>query len=453
MAAAKSSIVVGGGFVGVSCALHLQRIGRRVTLLDRFDVGAAAAASYGNAGTMACYANVPTNNPGLLRKLPAMLADADGPLSIAWDAHLVKMAPWALLFAEHCRRPAVDATSRALGALLARAEAGYDGVWRQAGVDPDAGMGAFCGADSERPFASRGGYLLLQRTPDAMRDSEAGAALRRAGVPGLKMTALSRDEVLKLEPNVSSDVCEGGAWYFEDGWFLSEPAALLRALLAGFEENGGEFANGDAVALGRGADGRPEVRLASGDVVTGDDVVVAAGAHSKPLVESLGEWCPLDTERGYHVAFPGAEAELSRAVCDPAAGFIMSPMAGGLRAAGKVELGGLGAPLDVARCDALERGARMAVPSLGPRDATHDWLGFRPTMPDALPVIGLSKHVPSVIYAFGHQHVGWTLGGITGQLVAELADGVAPSVDLTPYRLDRFGGSLLGRALRASTGF
>ena len=134
----KSSVVVGGGFVGLSCALHLQRIGRRVTLLDRFGVGHASAASFGNAGTMARYANVPTNSPGLLRRLPGLLSDGDGPLSVAWGAHLARMAPWSLLFAAHCARPAVDHSAPALGALLSRAEAGYAGVWAQARVDPDA---------------------------------------------------------------------------------------------------------------------------------------------------------------------------------------------------------------------------------------------------------------------------------------------------------------------------
>ena len=421
----KSSVVVGGGFVGLSCALHLQRIGRRVTLLDRFGVGHASAASFGNAGTMARYANVPTNSPGLLRRLPGLLSDGDGPLSVAWGAHLARMAPWSLLFAAHCARPAVDHAAEALGALLSRAEAGYAGVWAQARVDPDA-------------HARRGGYLLLQRTEAAMRDSAGAAALRRAHVADLKMAQLSADEVGALEPGVAAAARSGGAWYFEDGWFLDEPAALLRALAAGFVDNGGALVEGDATAIDQGADGRPRVR-STGGTFPADDVVVAAGAHSGALAASVGDWCPLDTERGYHVAFePGSETSLTRAVCDPAAGFIMSPMRGGLRAAGKVELGGLDAPPDPRRCAALERGARFVVPALGGRDAARDWLGFRPTMPDALPVIGRARRVPGVIYAFGHQHVGWTLGGVTGLLVAELAGGKPPSLDLRPYRLDRF---------------
>jgi len=131
---------------------------------------------------------------------------------------------------------------------------------------------------------------------------------------------------------------------------------------------------------------------------------------------------------------------ISRAVCDPSYGWIATPMAGGLRVAGKVEMGGREAPPSAEILDKIEQEARVLLGgSLGERVRSKDWLGFRPTMPDALPVVGRSRKLPeSVFYAFGHQHVGWTLGGITGKLVAEMAVGKAPSVDLEAYRLDRF---------------
>ena len=448
---ARTSLVIGGGFVGLSTALHLQRLGRRVLLLDRHAISSAtAAASYGNAGTMAVYANVPVNSPSVLRNLPGMLLDSDGPLSVKPTLHLPSMLPWAALFALHCRRSAVEHTADALGALLQRAESGYEPVFEQAGVDIDAPMGVHAsgGDDAARqPFAVREGYLLLQRTEAAMQASAAGAALRRRGLgDGLRMHALSSDEVLELEPALSAHVCAGGAWFFPDGWLLSEPAALMRALAAGFEAHGGELLVGSAVSIGEassgggGRGGGVVVRLSDGSSTeTVDEVVVAAGAHSKPLVASVGEWCPLDTERGYHVAFaPGSEARLTRGVCDPTEGFIASPMAGGLRVAGKVELGGVDAPPTPARWEQIERASQAMIAGVGPRVPSADWLGFRPSMPDALPVIGRSRKLPSVLYAFGHQHIGWTLGGITGQLVAELADGRGPSVDLHPYRLGRF---------------
>jgi glycine/D-amino acid oxidase-like deaminating enzyme len=452
-----SSIVVGGGFVGLSCALHLQRLGRRVTVVDRAPLGGAASTSFGNAGTMAAYANVPVNSPALLRKLPGLMLDSSGPLSILPSPHIPRMLPWAALFAWNCRPSAVHHTAHALGKLLSRAEAGYEGVWQQAGVDVDGPMGEHASVGSEKqPFAVRHGYLLLQRSEEVMRASEAGAALRRSGVAGLRMQALSTDEVLDLEPALSEHVCRGGAWYFPDGWFLNEPGALLRALASGFEFKGGEVLTATALAISRSSSvdnepcrstlarpgGAVSLLLDGGGSISADEIVVAAGAHSASLVASIGEYCPLDTERGYSVGFgPGSQETLTRAVCDPSVGWIASPMASGLRVAGKVELGGTGAPPTPARWDQIERETQDMMPGrLGQRHRENDWLGFRPTLPDALPVIGRSGSLPEhVFYAFGHQHVGWTLGGITGELIAQLADGQAkPSVDLAPYRLGRF---------------
>lgn len=442
---ARKSVVVGGGFVGLASALHLQRLGRQVTLVDPTKPGSAAAASYGNAGTMATYANVPVNSPSVLCKLPSMLFDQTGPLSIKPSAHLASMLPWASLFAWNCRPAAVEHTAAALGALLSRAESGYDAVWEQAGVDIDLSMGTYASqdVDGQLPFAVRKGqgHLLLQRSEAAMKDSQAGAAMRTRHVAGLRMQALSQDEVLDLEPALDAASCAGGAWLFPDGWFLSEPRALLRALAAGFERGGGELRTGAAAVAIRGADGGgASVTLGDSTVLQADEVVVAAGAHSAGLVSgSLGEFCPLETERGYHVAFaPGSEQLLSRAVTDPLSGWIATPMGGGLRVAGKVELGGVHAPPSPAHWAQIEREAQAALKGVGARAPSSDWMGFRPTMPDSLPVIGRSRTLPCVLYAFGHQHVGWTLGGITGQLIAELVQGKQPSVDLAPYSLDRF---------------
>jgi D-amino-acid dehydrogenase len=114
----------------------------------------------------------------------------------------------------------------------------------------------------------------------------------------------------------------------------------------------------------------------------------------------------------------------------------MTPMYQGLRAAGTVELGGLNAAPNPERLSYIERRVRQALPDVGPVSDT--WLGFRPTLPDSLPVIGRSRHNPNLIFAFGHHHLGLTLGGITGKLVGEIAAGAIPSLDVTPFRPDRF---------------
>lgn len=405
------------------------------------------------AGTFAAYACVHINRPGLFWDVPRLLTSRTSPLSVVPTPHLLRMLPWFAHFLRNCRPERVEASSVALGSILARAEAAYNGVWEAAGVHVDDTMGRFAGSSSAAalPYAARHGYLLLQKTPDMMNASQSAAATRRQCVPGLRMEALTTAEVLELEPNLSPQAVGGGSWFFPDGWFLREPGALLRALSSGFETAGGEIRySARATALQPNHDS-VTIELDGGlDSLVVDQVVVACGAHSAVLARSVGDWVPLDTERGYHVEWKqGSEAVFTRAVCDPSQGYISSPMSGGLRSAGLVELGGTHAGPTPARCDQLEEATLnmmnpYAAAALGPRVKTADWLGFRPTMPDALPVIGRSPRVSRVIYAFGHQHVGWTLGGITGQLVTELIDGRKPSVDLQPFRPDRFSlGALL----------
>ena len=271
--------------------------------------------------------------------------------------------------------------------------------------------------------------------------------------------------------------------------FLRDPESLLHAMRDGFTANGGEIRTGahtrrgdggeapeaGKVTLVTGASTRGALEGARAQVVSSDGgsidahvVVLAAGAHSAGLASQCGDPVPLDTERGYHVQWPGISAGrpgdggegssqaglLTRPVCTPEGGFIVTPMSGGVRAAGLVELGGTCAPPVPERFGQLEDYTRWmlkedAVAALGERDRTNDWLGFRPTLPDALPVIGPSSKIPGVLYAFGHQHVGWTLGGITGRIVADLALGKQPEVDITPFAARRFDATPWWRAFRA----
>lgn len=167
-----------------------------------------------------------------------------------------------------------------------------------------------------------------------------------------------------------------------------------------------------------------------------DHVVIAAGARSRALAAACGDTVPLDTERGYHVQFGAHEPIVSRPVGWAERGFYMTPLDEGLRAAGTVELGGFDAPMNPSLVALLTRSAREAVPSLGA--PTRSWLGFRPTLPDGVPVIGRARRSARVIHAFGHQHLGVTLAGITGQIVADLVAQRAPPLDLAPYRAARF---------------
>ena len=165
-------------------------------------------------------------------------------------------------------------------------------------------------------------------------------------------------------------------------------------------------------------------------------VVIAAGSHSKELARQAGDRVPLDTERGYHVEWDMAAPRLNRPACPTAKGFYLCPMTGRLRVAGTVELGGLDAPPSTHRIDRLIEGARSIFPDLGTPD--RSWMGYRPSIPDSLPVIGPSRGGAEVIHAFGHGHIGLTLAPITARIVADLLAGRAPELEISAFRADRF---------------
>ncbi|MGL5011235.1 MAG: NAD(P)/FAD-dependent oxidoreductase, partial [Paracoccaceae bacterium] len=163
-------------------------------------------------------------------------------------------------------------------------------------------------------------------------------------------------------------------------------------------------------------------------------VVIAAGAHSRALARMAGDRVPLDTERGYHVEWDMEVPRLTRPACPTARGFYLCPMAGRLRVAGTVELGGLTLPPSPHRVAKLVEGARQIFPDLGAPART--WMGFRPSLPDSLPVIGASSRGADVIYAFGHGHIGVTLAPMTARLVADVVAG--RTTDLAAVRANRF---------------
>ena len=165
-------------------------------------------------------------------------------------------------------------------------------------------------------------------------------------------------------------------------------------------------------------------------------MVIAAGAQSRKLAMQAGDRIPMDTERGYHVEWDMADPLLSRPTCPTARGFYFCPMAGRLRVAGTVELGGLRLPPSPHRVQKLVEGARAFFPDLGPPD--RDWMGFRPSLPDSLPVIGPSRGGAEVIHAFGHGHLGVTMAPVTAGIVSDLLAGRPPRLDITPYSATRF---------------
>ena len=408
-------VVVGAGMVGVSTALWLQEAGHEVTLVDRDAPGRGT--SYGNAGIFATYACIPINAPRRIIDTPSMLLDPWSPLSIRWS-YLPRFLPWALRFLCACRPSRVRATVEALAELLARAEEGFRPLARRAGIESLLGPA---------------GALYVYESEESWRRDRRNRERRRAH--GVAIRDLDASEVHELEPALAHVVHRG--IYLEDVFHFRNPHAVVDRLARAFVQWGGRLLRAEVKSIGNRLPGVLEV-VCSGEHVTAERMVVASGAWSKRLLGPLAKHIPLDTERGYHVMFPEAGSLLRGPVAPVDRGFFMTPMEGGLRAAGTVEFAGLDAPPRPARVEALTAAARRLLPDLG-EPAAESWLGFRPTLPDSLPAIGPLPSDPRILCAFGHQHLGMTLGGITGKLIAELVDGSGPpSIDPTPFRPDRF---------------
>jgi glycine/D-amino acid oxidase-like deaminating enzyme len=405
--------VVGAGIIGLAAAFRLAAAGREVVVIDPNEPGSGA--SWGNAGTLAPYACTPVGNPDVLRNLPSLLFNAESPLAIRLAA-LPTLVPWLSRFVRQSLPAAARRNGLALAGLLREAMPAWRDLADQAHVSD---------------LFRQEGCLYLYREKMPAKDAEWGARLRdEMGVGQNRLTAA---EVAEMEPALPP---MAGGLFFPDAAHIKDPAALTKRMAAEAELRGASFQRARVERLAPQGDGT--IRLTCGDrIMDAHTVVLAAGAWSRSLALQVGEKIPLDTERGYHVEFDMDSPLIKRPVSPIDLGFYLTPMPGRLRVAGTVELGGLAAPVNPSRIALLERGARKLFPNLGP--VSGQWLGFRPSLPDSLPVIGRSRHCENVIHAFGHGHLGMTLAGITSQAVAGLIERRNDAPDLSAFGPDRFG--------------
>lgn len=408
--------VIGAGIVGASTALWTQADGHEVLLLDRQIPGGGA--SYGNACTIASYACIPINSPGIFPRLPGLLFSKDSPLRIDWWYALTHPA-WQAAFLRNCTRQCVESTSSHLGALLALTDAGIDPLIAR--------------SDAQGFFSDRRGLVYIYTSERGYESARSDMETRRRH--GADIVELNAAEFRELEPDVRIPVHR--ALSFEKTRVVRDPQGMVQAYVDRFVADGGRFMQLGVTEVVPSVD-TVTVVLDNGSRIICRRLVVAAGAWSRSIAGSGAEDLPLDTERGYHILYSDHGHLVRQPVAWAEGGFYAVPMAHGLRLAGTVELAGLEAEPNPGRIEYLRRRARQMFGDIG---QPHDtWLGFRPTLPDALPVIGPSHRSDRVIFAFGHQHIGLTLGGATGMLVAELAASRTTSIDLTPYSARRFLG-------------
>lgn len=406
---AKKIAIIGAGAVGLCSALHLQRAGHVVEIFDPRDPGEGA--SLGNAGVIAVSEVLPLGRPSTLRQLPRMLSDPIGPLVIRWR-YLPHIAPWMLRFALASRTSEVERISKALATLLA----GSVDAWRE----------IVRGSGAEWRIVSTGWLKVYSSGADLAR---AMPDIARQRALGVKIDVLSADEVRQFEPALAP-VFAGGT-FCSDACNVNTPLRMMQALAMHARQNGAVFHKSEVRQIEADGDG-PAVINAVSSRARYDRVVVSAGAWSRRLVRSLDINVPLDTERGYHVMLETPERPLTRPVSVAIPGYSLVQMEEGLRLTTGVEFAGLDAPADFRRIRRMAEHAAKVLPGLRPRPLS-EWLGFRPSMPTSLPVIGPLRAYPSIVLAFGHGHLGLTLAPLTGRLVAAAIDGTEPPLDITPF--------------------
>ena len=410
----QSITVIGAGIVGVCCALHLQREGFTVRLVEKGEPGMMA--SFGNSGSFGTASCVPFALPGVLKKVPKMLFDFESPLKLRWS-HVPKALPFFLRLIEASRPSRVEEIATARNSLLVHTHAGYAPLIE--------------GADASK-WVDHNGLMMVFESDAAFEGATYALDLRRRH--GVHMDILDGNEARQMEPALAKSVIK--AVSLPDVSRTIDPFRLTESLAQDFLRRGGEIVNAEVRGFEIGSEGPPKILTDRGPLDV-EQVVLAAGVWSRPLARQLGTSVPLEAERGYHVMFANQDFALKRALVSADRSVSLAHMHEGIRATGVAEFAAPDAPPDMRIADMVMRHARQLVPGLTGEPASR-WMGPRPSHPDSKPVIGRSPRHRNVFFAFGHDHLGLTMAGITGKLVAELATGKPTTVDLAPFRPDRF---------------
>lgn len=410
----RSVIVLGAGMVGVSCALALQKRGLKVTLIDRREPGRET--SYGNAGVISRSSIMPLNNPGLWKNLPKYLSNRHAAVRYRLG-HLLANPGWILGFLDQARPEKLAPRVAALESLIAPALPLHKRLMTEAGI-------AWRLRDT--------GFLELWRTETGRSAAEA----RRTFLEdrGVRVEALDRQALSAREPSLNPIF--SAALHHKDSASVDWPGAVVEAYAALFAARGGTVLCDEVTSLSKQGDGwRVTAKGAQHDA---DLAVVALGPWSADLLRPLGLKVPLNVERGYHRHYKPAPGRfLNRPIYDVEASYMLAPMELGLRLTSGVELAHRDAPDDHAQIEQVLPRAREAFPLTEPAEDTT-WRGSRPTLPDSLPMIGEAPRNPGLWLAFGNQHIGFSTGPVTGEILAALVCSEAAPADPAPFAPGRY---------------
>ncbi|SEK70822.1 D-amino-acid dehydrogenase [Colwellia chukchiensis] len=425
----KHVAVIGAGIVGVNCALELQSLGFQVTLIDPEGIGEGC--SKGNAGHFATEQVFPLAEVNLLWQFPKLLLDPLGPMALS-PRYFVKALPWFWQFMTNMLASKRARNTAALQALNKNAIAYYQPLLRA--------------ANAEHLLTCNGSLLVFESS----NRQDAVAMLEKYQQAGVAVKLLDREQTLLLEPNLSKKI--NFALYFTEVAHTANPYEICQVLAAQAKQLGMTFLAAKVSHIHYGDDKInlefcPQHMAQQSSALSEqsfDHLVIATGAWSQSLLAQLGYKLPIEAERGYSLDLsPTTKDSLTRPVASAERKFIITPMAHGLRLAGTVEFAGLKQKANMKRAHMLYKNALHLlddIPKLAQKNAAEQagWLGCRPSLPDSLPVIGRAPNHPNIQFALGHQHLGLTLGAITGKLIGQELTNQRPDIDLQPYSISRF---------------
>ncbi|RUW59168.1 FAD-binding oxidoreductase [Mesorhizobium sp. M7A.F.Ca.US.008.03.1.1] len=406
--------IVGGGIIGICAAASLAEAGRKVTIFDR--TGICEETSSGNAAAFAFSDVLPLAHKSMMRQLPKWLADPLGPLSIP-PAYLPKLLPWLVRFWRAGAPGKYEASLAAQAGMMKLAEAEWMGLLDRSGT---------------RSMLREDGSLELYESEAEFQAGLPGWAARERF--GIGFRHVEGEELARLQPGLSPRFIKGT---FVPGWkTVADPKLLGKAVWVYAQAKGARFELARISQVAADQDGAT-LTLADGATRQARHLVVAAGAWSHLLARQLGDRIPLETERGYNTTLPTSAFDVKRMLIFSGHGFVVTPLETGLRVGGAVELGGIERSPNYNRSKALLQKAQKFLPGLDPSGG-REWMGFRPSLPDSVPVIGGAPGRRSVVYAFGHGHLGLTQAAATGRLIRDLVLGQTPPIDPAPFSPQRF---------------
>ncbi|MBZ9557943.1 MULTISPECIES: FAD-dependent oxidoreductase [unclassified Modicisalibacter] len=415
MSVAPSTVVIGGGIVGICCALYLQREGMHVTLVDPAEPGDSTAKW--SCGQMAVSEIIPLSKPGIIRKIPGWMLDQKGPLALR-PAAVPQLATWMLRFMANARRSRIERIAQELASLTATAYEDYQPL-----LDNCEDKQLFGTTPTLEVFGDAAG----------LQEEQEYIALRRR--LGYKVEPLGAQEIADLEPVLAGKFSHG--LLLEDWRTVKDTQGFMVALTRSFLAQGGSRVQGKVQEIGARQGKAERVVLDNGESFPADHVVVAAGNGSKAFFKMLGVKVPLMAIGGYQVVVRDAGLDLRHATVYADGGFGFIPMSRGLQIGGTIEFAGDNAEPNHDRCAIILEKAKRLFPSMNTADVEFG-TGWRPFLPDTKPVIDRSPALENVYMAFGHGQLGLTLGATTARLIADMVQGRQTALDLGPFRASRF---------------